>query len=413
MSARWWIAGFAAALSVAGQVLGCVAAPAGATSDPTRELVAFRDHDMYFSPNGDGRYDRARFEFSLSKRSSVRVLVRDNRQRLVRSVRLGSLKAGPHVWRWDGASSAGKVLPDGQYQILVKAWSGERSAQAWGFCQIVTVPDAGQVVLTRPVVYPAATAVVDRLAVSYIRARYDIFEAELPGWGVPIPLRTRLVITAHDGERVHVAYRRGYRPSFFWSARDEAGKPLPPGTYLLRLTVKDPVGNVRTIRRLVDVSSAQLAEQVWTSTTSAAATSLGKSPVVEDPSCQSCGEVCGPVPSERFPGGLSFRHPCNFYLPAVGFWGASPPLTPAPVDSFRITATGGPTTLGGSDSGTLDGVVIGPGDATVSTPWQSVNLTQYPYLPDARQPVNWGFSTANNYDLASFTVEYRYYTPVP
>ena len=57
---------------------------------------------------------------------------------------------------------------------------------------------------------------------------------------------------------------------------------------------------------------------------------------------------------------------------------------------------------------------MGPGDATVSTPWRPVDLTHHPYLPDARQPVNWGFSTANNnYDLASFTVEYRYYTPVP
>ena len=146
--------------------------------------------------------------------------------------------------------------------------------------------------------------------------------------------------------------------------------------------------------------------------------SLGKSPVVHDPSCLGCGEACGPVPSERFPGGLSFRQPCSFGSlsgwPTVRFFGASSPLTPAPVDSFRVTATGGPSTPGGSDWATLDGVIMGPGDATVSTPWQSVELTHYPYLPDARQPVNWGFSTSqyNNYDLASFTVEYRYYTPM-
>ena len=124
------------------------------------------------------------------------------------------------------------------------------------------------------------------------------------------------------------------------------------------------------------------------------------------------------MPSERFPGGLSFRQPCSngtLDWPTVRFFGASPPLTPAPTDSFRVTATGGPTTPGGSDWGTLYGVVMGPGDATVSTPWRPVDLTHHPYLPDATQPVNWSFSTSqnNNYDLASFTVEYRYYTPVP
>ena len=305
------------------------------------------------------------------------------------------------------------MLPDGRDQISVKAWSGERSAQAGGFTSIVTVPDAGRVVLTRPVVYPAATAVADRLAVSYIRARYDIYEAELPGWGVPIPLHTRLVITAHDGERVHVSYRRGYRPSFVWSARDEAGKPLPPGTYLLRLTVKDPVGNVRTIRRPVDVSSAQLAEQVWTSTTSAAATSLGKSPVVEDPSCQSCGEVCGPVPSELVPRRPQLPAPVQLLPAGGGLLGREsaadaragrllPHHRDGSADHSRRERQWntrrrrhGPRRRDG-----LDAVAVRQPDPV-------------PWPPDARQPVNWGFSTANNYDLASFTVEYRYYTPVP
>ena len=161
------------------------------------------------------------------------MLVRDDRQHVVRSVRLGSLKAGPHIWRWDGASSTGKVLLDGEYGVSARAWSGELSGQAGWATQIVTVPDAGRAVLTRPVVYPAATAVADRLAASYVRARFDTDEAEFPGYSVgavpPISLRTRLVITAPDGERVHLAHRRAYRPSFFWSARDEQGKPLPPG----------------------------------------------------------------------------------------------------------------------------------------------------------------------------------------
>lgn len=58
---------------------------------------------------------------------------------------------------------------------------------------------------------------------------------------------------------------------------------------------------------------------------------------------------------------------------------------------------------------------MGPGDATVSTGWRPVALTRYPYVPEGIQPVTWGFWTSqdNSYDLASMTVEYRYYVPVP
>ena len=61
----------------------------------------------------------------------------------------------------------------------------------------------------------------------------------------------------------------------------------------------------------------------------------------------------------------------------------------------------------------LDGVTLGPGDATATTPWTKVDLTHYAYLPDAEQPVRWGFSTTdgNDYDVATFTVEYRHYVP--
>jgi hypothetical protein len=58
---------------------------------------------------------------------------------------------------------------------------------------------------------------------------------------------------------------------------------------------------------------------------------------------------------------------------------------------------------------------MGPGDVTVSTPWQPVELDDYPYLPDRTQPVTWSVSTdtENDYDIATFTVEYRSYVPAP
>jgi hypothetical protein len=152
---------------------------------------------------------------------------------------------------------------------------------------------------------------------------------------------------------------------------------------------------------------------VWTTAVAAASADGGPGPVY-DPACNGCGEVCGPVPSDRYPGGLSFRQPCDFGYAAVRSFGATPPMVPAPVDSFRITAMGGPTTPGATDTASFDGVVMGPGDVTASTPWTSVDLIHYPFVPDGTQPVTWGFSTTsgNSYDVASFTVEYRHYLPI-
>jgi hypothetical protein len=165
----------------------------------------------------------------------------------------------------------------------------------------------------------------------------------------------------------------------------------------------------------VEVSASHLAEQVLTKTIAAASAESGYGPVY-DPSCLGCGEVCGPVASDRFPGGLSFRRPCpgGFGYATVRYFGATPPVPPAPVDSFRVTASGGPTTPGDTDVASFGGQTMGPGDVTVTTSWYQVDLLHHPYLPDASKPVTWEVSTGgdNSYDVASFTVEYRYYAPV-
>ena len=84
------------------------------------------------------------------------------------------------------------------------------------------------------------------------------------------------------------------------------------------------------------------------------------------------------------------------------------------MDSWRVSATGGPTIPGDTDVGSLSGVTMGPGDVTVTTPWRQVDLLNQPYVPDGAQPAVWSFSTDgdNEFDVASFTVEYRYYVPV-
>jgi hypothetical protein len=390
--------------------------PAAGAAPPQEDLLEIVYRDLYFSPNGDGISDRSRVRFRLEDRAFVSVLVRDRDGRAVRRDALGMLEAHRHVWRWDGRSNAGRVLPDGPYRVILRARGDGDTSRAGTGTIAVTVPDAGQLVLSRPTVYPDASAVVDSISVVYVRAgwseedrRYGAYYSERS-----IRLTARFVVVDADGEKLLERTSTKYTPTLSWTARDAADRPLAPGAYTLRVRITDEAGNARRVRREVTVSGAHLAERVWSATIPAATADPGRGPVY-DPSCLGCGEVCGPVASERFAGGLSFRQPCDFGYAAVRYFSAAAPVVPAPVDAFRVTATGGPTTPGDTDVARFDGLVLGPGDASVTTPWVPVDLDAHPYLPDAQRPMSWGVSTSeeNDYDVASFTVEYRYYEPVP
>jgi hypothetical protein len=52
---------------------------------------------------------------------------------------------------------------------------------------------------------------------------------------------------------------------------------------------------------------------------------------------------------------------------------------------------------------------------STTSSWLPVALAAHPYLPSGSQPVFWSFGTnaGHSYDVASFTVEYRHYEPVP
>ena len=416
--ARRWTAAVAATLAATvaamigvGPVPGAATAADGPSSD---ELISEGEHDVYFSPNADGRHDRARFTFHLSSAARVAAIVRDRTGDVVRLSKLGLLDAGRHQWTWGGRTTAGGVAPDGEYTVVLRAVSGPFADRVTMRAVARTSVAPGRLVMSRPTVYPNATAVHDRLQMVHIRYgfRQIVFE-NLGFFGPEKLLRTRMVIRDPSGATVFEKSSREYRPAFEWDARADDGSPLPEGSYPLRFRVQDPAGNRATIRRVVEVSWDQLVQQTWSVTTSAAATPRGPGPIY-DPGCNGCGEVCGPVASDRFVNGLSFR-PCEFGYASVAHYGTTPPVTPAPVDSYRLTASGGPTTPGAADVANFAGVPIGPGDVTVSTQWRPVALTSYPFVPKGLQPVTWGFSTSedNSYDLASMTVEYRYYVPVP
>jgi hypothetical protein len=83
------------------------------------------------------------------------------------------------------------------------------------------------------------------------------------------------------------------------------------------------------------------------------------------------------------------------------------------VDTYRVTAVGGPTSPGAPDIGQFHDQTLGPGDDSATTSWLPTDVDSQPYLPDGYLAATWGFRTSggNSYDLASFTIEYRRWVP--
>lgn len=364
-----------------------------------------------FSPNDDGRQDTQRLRFSLRRAAAVRVTVRVRGEGVVRGpVRLGRLVRGDHSWRWDGRDDRGRVVADRFYVVRLTAVREARGESASSVVEVDTLLERGTVRTTRPIVFPRATTVSDLVQLVYLQPGWDPWEEEFFLDGIP---RATLEVKAPSGQVVRRRTAHGQvRPVFAWYGRDNDGGAVPPGEYTARVTVNDDAGNLSSHRRTVTVSQEDLVEQTWTETV-AAADAGSYAPYFGG--CNGCPEYCGPVSSDRFPAGLSFRHPCenlpDYFHSAAKYFAAEVPVTLAPIDSYRILATGGPAEAGSEDTGELSGAQVGPGDGTFTTPWRGVDLTDHPYLTTG-QPAVWRFSTRQgSYDVASFTVEYRHYVP--
>jgi hypothetical protein len=374
-------------------------------------LIEVDRYVVDFSPNGDHRLDRARIGFTLNRAARVSIAVR-NDDGLVRGpVRLGRLPKGRHVWKWTGRTDDGTVAADGIYRVRLKATTSTRTEKAKVYAHVDTVRPQGRLLTTRPTAYPKASMVDDHVQLVWLLDRWNPWDEEFFPEEDQLS-RARMEIRTRAGDLVwRRTVRDEYTPTFDWYAQRDGGRALRAGRYVARVMVSDAAGNRRRDSQDLAVSHAQLAEAVWTATV-AAARAGRYTPYFGG--CNGCGDSCSPVASDRFPDGLSFR-PCAdpFSWGTVGYFGSDVPFPEAPVDSYRVTATGGPTTPGSSDQGRLSGTTIGPGDSSATTPWTAVDLTGQPFLPALDRPVTWSFATSppNSYDVASFTVEYKHYVP--
>lgn len=143
----------------------------------------------------------------------------------------GVLADGRHSISWDGRDATGQVVPDGTYVLTVTAtrttdgMTGKTTGRH-SFTVDTVAPALGGVTVSTPSIYPVRDGYRDAATFSFTRdyesgARFEVADA--------------------DGKIV----RAGSAPdgAFTWDGRRADGSLVPAGTYRVRVTASDMVGN--------------------------------------------------------------------------------------------------------------------------------------------------------------------------
>lgn len=77
-------------------------------------------------PNPLGR--ATRIEYSLPRKSKVKLLIHDQSGKLVRTLENAERPAGKYLARWDARDSRGRLVADGTYYYVLDA-GGDRAAK--------------------------------------------------------------------------------------------------------------------------------------------------------------------------------------------------------------------------------------------------------------------------------------------
>lgn len=192
----------------------------------------------YFSPNQDGRFDRARISFRLKRTDDVTVTVIDSEgdpvRRLVDGRRLRAKQRLRLVW--DGTSSTGPMVPDGTYRIRVNL---RRQARAIVIPRNINKDTTPPNVLVRsigPVKTPGAellpTDSGEPARVSFQapgrRREIDVYRTDVrplrPVFDAPVKL-------ADDAT------------TWEWNGQVD-GRRVAAGTYLVVVRARDRAGNI-------------------------------------------------------------------------------------------------------------------------------------------------------------------------
>lgn len=214
-----------------------------AQTPPVRALS--QTTDTLFSPNGDGTRDTARISFRLKlKNDNVTVdVINDDGDVVRRLVDDRFMRAGQaQTLLWDGRDDAGKIVKDGIYRPRVRLSDQGRTIVLPVDIRLDKTPPRPVVTVigfgerSGPAVVPpgGTTPITFRFSGPVIGTpTFQVYDTDAP--------KPR-VVASFPG-------RPGSRTGR-WEGR-VAGKPAPPGTYLIVARVRDPAGNVGAIPQTI------------------------------------------------------------------------------------------------------------------------------------------------------------------
>jgi N,N-dimethylformamidase beta subunit-like protein len=196
----------------------------------------------FFSPNHDGRFDRATVRFEIRKRGRVSLAVVDSDGDAVKTLidddtflPYREIRA-----RWDGTNDDGERVADGNYRYRITLADQGRN---------VVIPESVRLDTTAP--RPRVTSIGP--------ARDTVPRPEL----LPIPGGGEAIVHlfAPGTKKKILLFKTGPGPvrqvgtpipladdatEWRWPGQTETGRPVSPGTYLVAIQVRDQAGNIGT-----------------------------------------------------------------------------------------------------------------------------------------------------------------------
>jgi hypothetical protein len=189
-----------------------------------------------FSPNRDGRLDRARASFRLERGDTVTVRVVDDDFEPVRTlVRHRALPAGRRLrFSWNGRTEDGRRAPDGVYRYRVNLQDQGRAVLLPRLVRLDTKPPEPRVLSIGPA--PTKPEILPLPDGGPARIRFDAPSATEP---------TEVLIyrTSPGVELVGKTTVPAGQDETTWDGTRD-GRRLRPGTYVVALRTRDQAGNI-------------------------------------------------------------------------------------------------------------------------------------------------------------------------
>jgi FlgD Ig-like domain len=192
--------------------------------------------DKIFSPVCECARDVAVISFRLRNRQSVTVDMLDSRGHAVRTlVRNRREQAGRVSYTWDGRDDAGRIVAEGVYRPRVRLRQHGRT---------IVLPNPIRVDTTAP------TITLERVSPRVFSPDGDRQRDRVTAWyEVDEPARAMMLV---DGRRRVLSKFRATKGRLVWFGLVQ-GRPMPPGTYEIRLRAFDRAGNRSARTRAVPV----------------------------------------------------------------------------------------------------------------------------------------------------------------